>query len=109
MTRMTKSEWDEFVKDDEFWGDFYCEDTLFRVNSQEVDELDESLPGETVIHVLEGDIVDHNFNPVRKLKNQIKAWRMRKGTRAVVFRVPADLPDKEIRSVAKSLGWVMEK
>lgn len=103
--KMTKGDYVAFLNDDTFWPDGWCHDeTLFRIDGQEVEEIGASLPDSTVIVIVDGVVADADLNPIRSLKAHARRWQKAQRVRQVVIEVPREVDDKAQRQHLKAIG-----
>lgn len=103
--KMTKGDYVAFLSDDTFWPDGWCHDeTLFRIDGQEVEEVDAALPDSTVIVIVDGIVADADITPIRSLKAHARRWQKAQSVRQVVIEVPREIDDKALRQHLKAIG-----
>jgi hypothetical protein len=104
--KISKSEWQAFIADDQFWGENYMEDVLLELDGIEMSDDDDkfkNLPPNASLVVSSGAVLNSVGDYIRSIDAQIKLWRKKRQYTTIIVEVKKDALD-DVKSAILSAG-----
>lgn len=110
MVKLTKADWDKLVADDSAWDGVHYDEGLFLVNGVEVEEVEDDLPADTTIEIVDGVILhDDGGRPLGSLATHAKTMLARHKERRVAVVVPVGVSDEALNALLAGVGGRVER
>ncbi len=101
--KMTGAQFNAFVNDPIWPEEAYWDDTLFRLNGEEVDDFDKIEPSDEIV-ILEGYVFLGGNNDTIMATTFARRWLKAQTHVVVMVTVPREQKD-DLKNICMEMGW----